>query len=155
MIDAKKIKQFALPNLPYVFLFWLFGKCGEAVRTAPGKDLLQQIMHGVGNLNTTLAKPLPSLNPQDLLVGLIGAAAVYLFVLYKKHNAKKWRKDVLRYKGWHWITTYKTRRSLRLRHNRRTPKLERGRVQQPILSENRYRCVWRIYISAVIIAHLA
>ena len=94
MINTRNIKQYALPNLPYLFLFWLFGKVGEAVRTAPGSDLLQQIMHGVGNLNITLAKPLPSFNPQDLLVGLIGAAAVYGFAQYKKHTRKKWRKDI-------------------------------------------------------------
>ena len=124
MINTANIKQYVLPNLPYAFLFWLFNKAGEAVRTAPGSDMLQKVMHGVGNLNVTLSKPMPSFNPQDLLIGLIGAAAVFCFVLYKKHNAKKWRKDVVRCKGCQWRTPTKHRRSVRLRH-RRTPKSER------------------------------
>jgi len=94
VITTANIKQYVLPHLPYAFLFWLFSKAGEAVRTAPGSDMLQKIMYGIGNLNETLSKPMLSFDPQDLLVGLIGAAAVFLFVLYKKHNAKKWRKDI-------------------------------------------------------------
>jgi type IV secretion system protein VirD4 len=94
LITTTNIKRYVLPNLPYAFLFWLFGKGSEAVRTAPGGDTLQKIMYGIGNLNTTLAKPMPSFDPVDLLAGLIGTAAVFCFVLYKKHNAKKWRKDI-------------------------------------------------------------
>jgi type IV secretion system protein VirD4 len=44
-------------------------------------------------LNVALSKPLPSLNTFDLCVGLIGAAAVFGIVWYKKKNAKNWRKD--------------------------------------------------------------
>ena len=94
MISTAKIKQYVLPNLPYVFLFWLFCKVGESVRSAPGDDMLRKIMYGVANLNASFSNPLPSFNPTDLLVGLIGAAAIYLAVLYKKKNAKKWRKDM-------------------------------------------------------------
>ena len=36
--------------------------------------------------------PLPT-QAFDLLVGLIGTSIVYCFALYKKKNAKKWRKD--------------------------------------------------------------
>ncbi|MDR3092243.1 MAG: hypothetical protein LBU36_08690 [Clostridiales bacterium] len=35
-----------------------------------------------------------SFEPFDLLIGLLGAAAVYGFVMYKKHHRKKWRKEV-------------------------------------------------------------
>jgi type IV secretion system protein VirD4 len=77
-----------------VFLFWLFNKISEAVRTAPESDNVQKFMYGVRNLNETLMKPLPSINPYDLCVGLIGAAAIFGIVLYKRSNAKKWRKDV-------------------------------------------------------------
>jgi hypothetical protein len=53
------------------------------------------MLAAVNTLNATMSNPLPSFNPFDLLVGLIGAAAVYGFVLYKKHHRKKWRKDVV------------------------------------------------------------
>jgi type IV secretion system protein VirD4 len=41
-----------------------------------------------------MSNPLPSLNIFDLCVGLIGSAAIYGIVCYKKKNAKNWRKDI-------------------------------------------------------------
>ena len=94
MISTTKIKQYVLLYLPYVFLFWIFGKAGEAVRTAPGNDILKKLIYGVANMNAVFSNPLPSFNPIDLCVGVIGAAGIYCAVLYKKKNAKKWRKDM-------------------------------------------------------------
>jgi type IV secretion system protein VirD4 len=92
--NTRKLKQAILPNLPYAFLFWLFSKIGEAYRLAPGRDVLHKAMAVVGQLNGVMSRPLPSFDPFDILFGLVGAAAVYGFVLYKKHHRKKWRKDV-------------------------------------------------------------
>jgi type IV secretion system protein VirD4 len=100
VINTTTIKKFVLPNLPYVFLFWLFDKCGEAYRLAPGSDILHKLTATTAMLNTTIARPMPSFDTFDLLVGLIGAAAIFGAVQYKKRNSRKWRKDVLRYKGW-------------------------------------------------------
>jgi type IV secretion system protein VirD4 len=94
-MNTKQLKRFVLPNLPYVFLFWMFCKVGEAYRLAPGADVAHKMMATVSRLNAVMSNPMPSFNPFDLLVGLIGAAAVYGFVLYKKHHRKKWRKDVV------------------------------------------------------------
>jgi len=94
MIDTTKIKRYVLPNIPYVMLFWFFSKCGEAYRLAPGRDMLHKLMNGIGILSAALSRPLPSLELFDLAVGIAGAAAVYGIVLYKKKNAKKWRKDI-------------------------------------------------------------
>jgi type IV secretion system protein VirD4 len=80
--------------LPYVFLFWFFDKCGEAVRTAPGRDILQKLIGGAANLNAAFAAPFPSFDLLDVCAGLAGAAAVYCAVLYRKKHAKKWRRDV-------------------------------------------------------------
>jgi type IV secretion system protein VirD4 len=91
---VKRIKQYVLPNLPYLFLFWLFGKFGEAYRVSQGSDTLKKIVSAVANLNVTLSNPMPSFVPFDMLVGLIGAAAIFLMVLYKKTHSKKWRKDI-------------------------------------------------------------
>jgi len=93
-MNTAKIKQYVLPNLPYALLFWFFSKCGEAYRLAPGNDFLQKLMYSIGNLNATLARPLPSFDLFDLCVGLVGAAAIYGIVLYKKKNKKNWRKDI-------------------------------------------------------------
>ncbi len=94
MISSKQIKKLVLPNLPYAGLFWFFAKVGEAYRIAPGKDLLRKLLGTTAGLNTAFARPLPSLNPFDLCVGLAGAAAIYGIVLYRKKHAKKWRKDI-------------------------------------------------------------
>jgi len=79
--------------MPYVMIFWFFSKMGEAYRLTPG-DTLRKLMGSLTGLNVVMAKPLPSLDPFDLIVGLVGAAAIWLFVWYKKKNAKKWRKDI-------------------------------------------------------------
>ncbi|MDL2232146.1 type IV secretory system conjugative DNA transfer family protein [Ruminococcaceae bacterium OttesenSCG-928-L11] len=94
MISADKIRRFVLPNLPYALLFWVFAKCGEAYRIAPGRDTLQKLMSAVSMLEAVFATPMLRFELFDLTVGVVGAAAVYLIVLYKKKNAKKWRKDV-------------------------------------------------------------
>ena len=93
MIDTAKIKRRVLPNLPYAMLFWFFYKCGEAYRLAPGRDMLQRLMIAIGNLGAFLSHP-PTLELFDFAAGVIGAAAVYGIVLFKKKNAKKWRKDI-------------------------------------------------------------
>jgi type IV secretion system protein VirD4 len=93
-MNAKTIKRLILPNIPYAFLWWLFDKAGEAYRTAYGTDTLKKIVGAVANMNVVLSHPAPSCDPFDILVGLIGAAAICLTVLYKKTHAKKWRKDI-------------------------------------------------------------
>jgi type IV secretion system protein VirD4 len=94
LINTTNIKKYVLPNIPYVFLFWLFDKCGEAYRIAPGYDTLRKLVATTATLNTAISRPMLSFDLFDLLIGLIGAAAIYGTVQYKKHNAKKWRKDV-------------------------------------------------------------
>jgi type IV secretion system protein VirD4 len=94
MTDAKRIKRLVLPNLPYLFLWWLFDKAGQAVRLSNGRDMLRKIIGGVANLDKAFVKPLPSFVPSDILVGLVGAAAVFGIVLYRKRHTKKWRKDI-------------------------------------------------------------
>ena len=94
MINAKKIKRFVLPNVPYVFLWWFFTKVGEAYRISPGRDTLQKLIGTVSALNAAFAHPLPALVWSDITVGFIGAAAVLCAVLYRKHTRKNWRKDI-------------------------------------------------------------
>jgi type IV secretion system protein VirD4 len=107
LIDTAKLKRYVLPCLPYAFLFWFFDKCGEAVRTAPGRDILQKLIGGAANLNAAFSAPFPSFDLLDVCVGLAGAAAVYCAVLYRKKHAKKWRRELLCYKGWRWTTPTK------------------------------------------------
>jgi type IV secretion system protein VirD4 len=88
------IKKLVILNLPFVLFFYLANKAGQAFRLALGNDISAKVL----NLNTGFAaafeKPLPSFFPQDLLVGVIGAALVALMLHMKKQNAKKYRKGI-------------------------------------------------------------
>lgn len=88
-----KLKKYVLPNLPYLLIFWLADKLAEAYRLTPG-DVGRKIMGAVDGLAGLAASPLPSFHPRDLLAGIIGAAAVWLVVYFKRKNAKKYRKNV-------------------------------------------------------------
>jgi type IV secretion system protein VirD4 len=88
------IKKYILPNLPYALVFWFFAKCGEGYRLSPKANAIYKLMDCIGNLDVTLSRPPLSFVLSDLCVGLIGAAAVFCVVLYRKMNAKKWRKDI-------------------------------------------------------------
>jgi len=88
------LKKHVLPNLPYALIFWFANSLGEAYRLAPGRDFLQKFIHSMATLNAAMANPIPSFDPFDLMVGLVGMAIVYAIVYVKKQNAKKYRKDV-------------------------------------------------------------
>ena len=92
-MTAIKVKQYLLPNLPYAFLFWIFGKCGEAYRQSAGNDVLQKLLGTISGFNAVMSHPMLSFEPFDLLIGLVGAMVVYLIVYNKKKNAKKFRKN--------------------------------------------------------------
>lgn len=88
------IKKYALSNVPYLFILWIFDKLGAAYRIAAGTDLGTKLIGMLESVNTVFASPLPEMNPFDLMVGIAGTVAVYVIVYFKKKNAKKFRKDV-------------------------------------------------------------
>ena len=89
------VKKFLILNFPYVFMLWFFDKVGQGYRLAAGADMVTKVMGAVSGLGEIIShNPLPSLHPQDLLVGLIGAAAIRFAVYWKGKNAKKYRHGV-------------------------------------------------------------
>jgi type IV secretion system protein VirD4 len=100
-MKSEHIKKYIIPNLPYLLIFWFFGKVGEAYRMSSEIDIIRRIVSTLNNLNTALLRPFPSFEPFDLCAGLIGAAAVFGVVQYRRKHAKKWRKDV-EYGSAHW-----------------------------------------------------
>ena len=92
-MSTEKLRKYVLPYLPYVALLWFFSKVGKAYRLTQG-DTLTKLMGSLTGLNAAMSRPLPSFDTFDMLVGLVGAAGIFLLVLYKKKNAKNWRKDV-------------------------------------------------------------
>ena len=67
---------------------WFFAKIASAYRLAPGFDLGAKIMGTVSTLGTVMAKPLADFVVTDLLIGLVGAAAIRAIVYFKGKNAK-------------------------------------------------------------------
>ena len=89
------VKKFLILNFPYVFMLWFFDKVGEGYRLAAGADMVTKVMGAVSGLGEIIShNPLPSFHPQDLLVGLIGAACIRAAVYIKAKNAKKYRHGV-------------------------------------------------------------
>lgn len=88
-------KKLILAYFPYLIFLWLFDKAGECYRLAAGADMVTKLMATISDLGTAIShNPLPSLHPRDLLVGLIGAAAIRFAVYWKGKNAKKYRHGV-------------------------------------------------------------
>jgi len=88
------IRRYAIPNLPYLLVFWFANKLGMAYRLSPGDDFLQKFMGSFEILNSALSNPIPSFDMFDLFIGAVGSAIIYAVVYSKKKNAKLYRKDV-------------------------------------------------------------
>ena len=90
---SDKIRKYVLPNLPYLFVFWFFSKIGTAYRIAPGADFGTKLMGMLDTFPKAFETYWPGLGGIDLLVGLAGAAGVYLLIQSKINQAKKFRRD--------------------------------------------------------------
>ena len=88
------LKRYALPNMPYLPVFWFANKLGTAYRIASGNDLLQKLMGTLETFGAVISTPMPSFDSFDLTVGAAGAIIVFVIVYVKKQNAKLYRKDV-------------------------------------------------------------
>ena len=88
------LKKALVPNIPYLFILWACLKIGTAYRLAAGADFAHKLIGMAQTINVAFADPAPGLAPFDWLVGIVGAAAIRLFVYCKAKNAKKFRRDV-------------------------------------------------------------
>ena len=88
-----KLRKYVLPNIPYVFIGWVFLKLGTAYRLAAGGDFAHKLL-GLGQtIGAAFADFAPGLAPFDWLVGIVCAAAFRLLIYFKSKNAKKYRRD--------------------------------------------------------------
>ena len=88
-----KLRKYVLPNIPYVFIGWVFLKLGTAYRLAVGAGFGEKLL-GLGQtVGAAFADFAPGLAPFDWLVGIVGAAAFRLLIYFKSKNAKKFRRD--------------------------------------------------------------
>ena len=90
----KKLKKKLILNAPYALFAYLFDKAAQAIRLAPGSNASQKLLRLGDEFRTALANPFPSFHPIDLLIGVTGAAVVWIAVYVKGKNAKKFRKNM-------------------------------------------------------------
>lgn len=90
----KKLKKKLILNTPYALFAYLFDKAAQAIRLAPGSNASQKLLHLGDGFQTALANPFPSFHPVDLLIGVAGAAVVWIVVYIKGKNAKKFRENM-------------------------------------------------------------
>ena len=88
-----KLRKYVLPNIPYVFIGWVFLKLGTAYRLAAGAGFGEKLL-GLGQtVGAAFADFAPGLAPFDWLMGIVGAVAFRLLIYFKSKNAKKFRRD--------------------------------------------------------------
>ena len=88
-----KLRKYVLPNIPYVFIGWVFLKLGTAYRLAAGAGFGEKLL-GLGRaVGAAFADFAPGLAPFDWLVGIVGAATFRLLIYFKSKDAKKYRRD--------------------------------------------------------------
>ena len=89
-----KAKKLLIPNLPYVFIGLILTKVPQAWRLTTGYDFASKVLNLTDGFATAFENPLPSLHSQDMLIGIMLAAAIRLAVYLKGKNAKKYRKGI-------------------------------------------------------------
>lgn len=93
-LNTQKLKESILPNLPYLFIFWMMDKMGEAYRLSDALNRFSRIIDAINGLAKLGENPFPSLHPFDMLVGVVGVLVICQIVFLKKKDAKKYRKGV-------------------------------------------------------------
>ena len=90
----KKLKKKLILNTPYALFAYLFDKAAQAIRLAPGLNASQKLLRLGNGFRTVLSNPFPSFHPVDLLIGIAGAAVIWIVVYIKGKNAKKFRRNM-------------------------------------------------------------
>ncbi len=89
-----KLRKYLLPNLPYLFILWACIKLGTAYRVAAGANFAVKLVGMVQTIGPAFHNPWPGLVPADWLIGILGTAAIRLWVYAKAKKAKKYRHEV-------------------------------------------------------------
>lgn len=89
-----KTKKLLILNLPYVFIGLMLTKVPQAWRLTTGYDFASKVLNLTDGFAAAFENPLPSLHSQDILIGILLAAAIRLAVYLKGKNAKKYRKGI-------------------------------------------------------------
>ncbi|HEO5102847.1 TPA: type IV secretory system conjugative DNA transfer family protein [Streptococcus agalactiae] len=90
LIKIDNPKKFILANIPYLSFFYIGNIFSKHINSYVGGDIIDRLMVGISDIGTL--SYIPSLNPRDLLVGVLVAALVKLIVYSKGKNKKKYRQ---------------------------------------------------------------
>ena len=85
---SDKLKKYVLPNLPYLFIFWLADKLGQAFRLSTGANIGKKLMDAVNGLALLGRDPLPSVPPRPALWTGRGCRNLAGGVLQEKEREK-------------------------------------------------------------------
>ena len=93
-MKLKKINKARLLKaaFPYLLMGLMATKLGQAYRMTSGGDVLDRVLGAFLTIGQTLANPLPSLHPFDLLVGAFCGVLLWFVVYQKGKNARKFRR---------------------------------------------------------------
>ena len=89
-----KIRKYIVPNIPYLFICWIFLKLGTAYRMAPGADFAHKLTGIMQTIGPAFQNIAPGLVGFDWLIGIAGAVIIRLVVWNKAKKAKKFRRDI-------------------------------------------------------------
>ena len=91
-MQSGDMKKLILLNFPYIIAFYMVEKAAWLYRHCNGDTIVDRLMVLFMNFGLAYKSYLPSVHPFDLLVGLIGAAALKAVIYFKGKNAKKYRQ---------------------------------------------------------------
>lgn len=92
-MDSEQIKKIMLKAIPIAMPFYFGDKFAEIWRGLPiTQNMAVKAMNFLSNAASFTDNPMPSLYPNDLLIGAIVAAAFNGYLYYRRKNAKKYRK---------------------------------------------------------------
>ena len=92
MAQAADMKKLILLNFPYIIAFYMVEKAAWLYRHCNGDSVVDRLMGLFMNFGLAYKSVLPSFHPFDLMVGLVGAAALKAVIYFKGKNAKKYRQ---------------------------------------------------------------
>ena len=92
MVQSADMKKLILLNFPYIIAFYMVEKPAWLYRHCNGDTVVDRLMVLFMNFGLAYKSVLPSFHPFDLMVGLVGAAALKAVIYFKGKNAKKYRQ---------------------------------------------------------------
>lgn len=89
---SKTLRLYYFKQLFFLVPFYLGNKLAEIYRLIPTKDIVERLLATVSNLSYIKSHPWPSLNLQDLMIGLCLVITLKTFLWHKARTKKKFRK---------------------------------------------------------------